>query len=74
VAKNAETGEVAKQLLAFSEFYKDPVPNPLTLKIEGLQANTSYQIEVHALDAYGNVCKTPLKALGKTKAAENISI
>ncbi|PWW32528.1 3',5'-cyclic AMP phosphodiesterase CpdA [Cytobacillus oceanisediminis] len=74
VAKNAETGEVAKQLLAFSEFYKDPVPNPLTLKIEGLQANTAYQIEVHALDAYGNVCKTPLKALGKTKAAENISI
>ncbi|MBT2686834.1 metallophosphoesterase [Bacillus sp. ISL-47] len=74
VARNAESGDAAKEFLAFSEFYKDPVPNPLTLRIEGLQANTAYQIEVHALDAYGNVGKAPLKALGKTKAAEKISI
>lgn len=76
VATNSETGEVAKEILAFSEFYKDPMPNPLTLNIEGLQANTAYQIEVYALDAYGNASKAPLKAIGKTNAlaAENIGI
>jgi 3',5'-cyclic AMP phosphodiesterase CpdA len=66
-AKHADSGEPVKEFLAFSEFYKDPVPNPLTLTIDGLQANTAYQIEVHAMDAYGNVCKRPLRVLGKTK-------
>jgi hypothetical protein len=66
VAKNAETGEVAKEYLAFSEFYKDPVPNPLMLTLDGLQPNTTYKIEVRALDAYGNESRESLKALGKT--------
>ncbi|CAM3989355.1 metallophosphoesterase family protein [Mesobacillus zeae] len=66
VARKADNGEIAKEFLAFSEFYKDPVPNPLTLPIEGLQRNTTYEIEVHALDAYGNVSKNSLKTLGKT--------
>ncbi|MCU1806472.1 fibronectin type III domain-containing protein [Cytobacillus firmus] len=75
VVRHANTESVVKEFLAFSEFYKDPVPNPLTLTIEGLQANTAYQIEVHAMDAYGNLCKRPLRALGKTKtlaAAETV--
>ncbi|USK28219.1 metallophosphoesterase [Bacillus sp. CMF21] len=66
VVKKAETKEIAKQFLAFSEFYKDPVPNPLTLPIDGLLPNTLYEIEVHALDAYGNVSRNSLKVLGKT--------
>ncbi|MFC3885490.1 metallophosphoesterase family protein [Bacillus songklensis] len=66
VVKKADTGEVANQFLAFSEFYKDPVPNPLTLPIDGLQPNTLYEIEVHALDAYSNVSANSLKVLGKT--------
>nr|WP_267908650.1 fibronectin type III domain-containing protein [Paenibacillus alkalitolerans] len=66
VAKNAETGEVTKEYLAFSEFYKDPVPNPLTLTLDGLQPNTTYKIEIRAVDAYGNESKESLKALGKT--------
>lgn len=66
VARNAETGEIAKEYLAFSEFYKDPVPNPLTLPIGELRPNTTYEIEVHALDAYGNVSNNSLKVLGKT--------
>lgn len=66
VAKNAGTGEVSKEYLAFSEFYKDPVPNPLMLNLDGLQPNTTYKIEVHALDAYGNESRESLKALGKT--------
>lgn len=66
VARNAETGEVANEFLAFSEFYKDPVPNPLTLPVGELKPNTTYEIEVHALDAYGNVSNNSLKVLGKT--------
>lgn len=66
VVKKAETGELANQFLAFSEFYKDPVPNPLTLPLDGLQPNTLYEIEVHALDAYGNVSSNSLNVLGKT--------
>ncbi|KON88035.1 phosphatase [Sporosarcina globispora] len=66
VARNIETNEVAKEFLAFSEFYKDPVPNPLTLQIFELKPNTTYEIELHALDAYGNVSNNSLKVLGKT--------
>ena len=65
-ARYAENGEVAKEVLAFSDFYKDPVPNPLTLSIDGLKPNTLYELEVHALDAYENVSERPLKVLGKT--------
>ncbi|MEH7480972.1 metallophosphoesterase [Neobacillus drentensis] len=66
VVKIAETGEVANQFLAFSEFYKDPVPNPLTLPLDGLQPNTLYEIEVNALDSYGNESSNSLKVLGST--------
>ncbi|MEH6944296.1 metallophosphoesterase [Bacillus sp. JJ722] len=66
VARNIETGEVSREFIAFSEFYKDPVPNPLTLPIEGLKPNTTYEIEVLALDAYGNKSNNSLKVLGKT--------
>ncbi|MFD6442725.1 phosphatase, partial [Peribacillus sp. NPDC060186] len=66
VARNAETKEVANEFLAFSEFYKDPVPNPLTLPVGELKPNTTYEIEVHALDAYENVSHNSLKVLGKT--------
>ncbi|WP_066391293.1 metallophosphoesterase family protein [Neobacillus mesonae] len=66
VARNVETKEIAKEFLAFSEFYKDPVPNPLTLQIDELKPNTMYEIEVHALDAYGNISNNSLRVLGKT--------
>ncbi len=66
VARNAETKEVAREFLAFSEFYSDPVPNPLTLQLDELKPNTTYEIEVHALDAFGNVSNNSLKVLGKT--------
>lgn len=69
-ALNLETGAVEKDVLAFSEFYKDPVPNPITLPIDGLKPNTLYEIKVHALDAFGNVSKDSLKVLGKTLITE----
>lgn len=70
VVKKAKTGEIANQFLAFSEFYKDPVPNPLTLSLDELQPNTFYQIEVHALDSYGNVSSNSLNVLGRTLDGE----
>ena len=68
--------KVEKELFAFSEFYKDPIPNPLTLPIDGLAPNTLYEIEVFALDAYGNESKDSLKVLGKTidGVVENVAI
>jgi 3',5'-cyclic AMP phosphodiesterase CpdA len=59
-------GKKVKEFLAFSEFYKDPIPNPLTLRIDGLQPNTLYEINVFALDAFGNQSPNALKVLGKT--------
>jgi hypothetical protein len=66
IARNAETKEVVKEYLAFSEFYSDPVPNPLTLQIGELKPSTMYEIEVLAVDAFGNVSNNSLKVLGKT--------
>ncbi|MFJ5716049.1 metallophosphoesterase family protein [Neobacillus sp. NPDC093127] len=65
-AINVETGKVEKEMLAFSEFYKDPIPNPLTLPINGLKSNTFYEMKVHAIDAFGNESQNFLKVMGKT--------
>ncbi|MFF2447530.1 metallophosphoesterase family protein [Neobacillus sp. NPDC058068] len=70
VIKRAETGETANQSLAFSEFYKNPVPNPLILQIDGLQPDTLYKIEVSALDSYGNLSSNSLNVLGRTKTLD----
>jgi len=66
VVKNMGTGEIEKESLAFSEFYQDPVPNPLMLTIDELKPNTLYELEVYALDAYGKESTNFLKVLGKT--------
>ena len=63
-----------KNYLAFSEFYKDPIPNPLTLSIDGLKPNTLYELEIFALDAYGKESRNSLKVLGKTMEGKEISI
>lgn len=68
VAKNNLTGQIAKEFRAFSEFYKDPVPNPFVQPVKGLQPGTSYSIEVYAIDSFGNISDTFLKIDGITKA------
>ncbi|MFK9092135.1 metallophosphoesterase family protein [Bacillus salipaludis] len=73
-AKNVETGKVEKEILAFSEFYKDPIPNPLTLPLNGLKSNTLYEIEVFALDAFANESHNSLKVLGKTSQGPAITL
>ncbi|MFZ0443230.1 MAG: metallophosphoesterase [Bacillus sp. (in: firmicutes)] len=74
IAKRVDTGEVEKEVLAFSEYYKDPVPNPLTLTIDRLKPNTFYEFEIIALDAYGKESPNSLKVLGKTMEGKDISI
>ncbi|NGP44525.1 phosphatase [Bacillaceae bacterium SIJ1] len=74
VARDVETGEVANEFLAFSEFYKDPVPNPLPLPVRGLKPNTTYEIEVHAIDSYEKVSQNSLKVLGKTVKGDEVKI
>lgn len=68
--KNIMTGSISQPLLAFSEFYKDPMPDPLMLTIEGLHPDTLYEIEVHALDSYGNMSTNSLKVMGKTRSEQ----
>ncbi len=55
------------EYLAFSEFYKDPVPDPLVLPIDGLKPETSYTVEVRAIDAFKNQSEGVLTTVGKTK-------
>ena len=74
IARRADNGEMEKELLAFSEYYKDPVPNPLTLTIDGLKPNTLYELEIFALNAYGKESPNSLKVLGKTLEGKDISI
>jgi hypothetical protein len=73
-AVNSTTGVKDKEVLAFSEFYKDPVPNPLTLPIHGLQSNTLYEISVTAIDAFGNESPHALKVLGKTSEGPTLTL
>ncbi|MED3910792.1 phosphatase [Peribacillus simplex] len=68
VAKNKLTGQITKEFRSFSEFYKDPVPNPFVQPVKGLQPGTSYSIEVYAIDSFGNISDTFLKIDGITKA------
>jgi 3',5'-cyclic AMP phosphodiesterase CpdA len=65
--KEKETGETVKEYKAFSEFYNDPVPNLLTLPVQGLKSGTTYIIEVTALDAFGNESENSLIIEAKTK-------
>jgi 3',5'-cyclic AMP phosphodiesterase CpdA len=67
-AMEKETGETVKEYKAFSEFYNDPVPHLLTLPVQGLKPDTTYVIEVTALDAFGNESKNSLIIEAKTKA------
>ena len=74
IAKRADNGEIENEYLAFSEYYKDPIPNPLTLTIDKLKPNTLYELEIFALDVYGKESPNSLKVLGKTIEGKEISI
>jgi len=72
-AKNKATGEIDADFKVFSDFYYDPVPEKLEFPVNGLQPGTAYEIEVQALDSFGNPSNTNVKAEGTTKALEMVS-
>ncbi|GAA0434036.1 hypothetical protein GCM10008934_24350 [Virgibacillus salarius] len=72
-AKNLKSGEYDADFKAFSNFYYDPIPKKLEFPINGLQPGTTYEIEIQALDSFGNTSKTKLKTEGTTKALEMVS-
>ncbi|WP_169907760.1 LamG-like jellyroll fold domain-containing protein [Priestia abyssalis] len=66
-ARDKATNKVKKELLAFSEFYRDPVPNQLTLSVSGLDQKTQYEITVYAIDSFNNESEKPLSISVETK-------
>ena len=66
-AKDKQTGEIKNKLLAFSEFYRDPVPKELTFTLAGLDGGKTYTLEVVAIDSFGNESVQPLTAEITTK-------
>ncbi|MGE5701373.1 MAG: metallophosphoesterase [Clostridia bacterium] len=66
-AINKETDKVDSEMEAFSEFYLDPVPKKLSFVMGGLKPGSNYDIEVQAIDSFGNVSKKNLHADAQTQ-------
>ncbi|MBO1582244.1 LamG-like jellyroll fold domain-containing protein [Bacillus sp. XF8] len=66
-ARDKETGEIKNKLLAFSEFYRDPVPKELTFTLAGLDSGKTYTLEAVAIDSFGSESEQPLQAEVTTK-------
>ncbi|PEE43773.1 LamG-like jellyroll fold domain-containing protein [Bacillus pseudomycoides] len=66
-ARDKETGEIKNKLLAFSEFYRDPVPKELTFTLGGLDSGKTYTLEAVAIDSFENESEQPLQAEVTTK-------
>ncbi|WP_410984783.1 LamG-like jellyroll fold domain-containing protein [Bacillus cereus] len=66
-ARDKETGEIKNKLLAFSEFYRDPVPKELTFTLGGLDGGKTYTLEAVAIDSFENESEQPLQAEVTTK-------
>ncbi|MFC4102725.1 LamG-like jellyroll fold domain-containing protein [Paenibacillus xanthanilyticus] len=54
IVTNDKTGQKATSVLAFSDFYLDPVPAKLAFDIGGLTGDTAYTASVTAIDSFGN--------------------
>lgn len=48
------SGVSSKSVNVFSDYYFSPVPNAMNIPLEGLAPQTSYIVQVTAVDAYGN--------------------
>ncbi|QDI92333.1 phosphatase [Salicibibacter halophilus] len=69
-AIDKETDEAVTEYKAFSEYYKDPVPEKLELPINELEPDTDYEINVKAIDAFGNTSDESLTTIGKTSEGD----
>ena len=66
-ARDKQTGEIKNKLLAFSEFYRDPVPKDLYVYACRIRWRKTYTLEVVAIDSFGNESAQPLMAEVTTK-------
>src|SRR5699024_2317234 len=64
IATNEKGDE--KEYLAFSEFYRDPVPDPVAITVGDLEPDTTYEFEIYASDAFGDESKNSVSTMGKT--------
>jgi hypothetical protein len=70
VEKQAQS--VHADLLVFSEFYKRPTPGSLIVSLTRLKPETEYEIQVTAIDSYGNESEKCTPIVGKTKRKNNV--
>ncbi|MDR3312874.1 MAG: metallophosphoesterase [Oscillospiraceae bacterium] len=59
---NQATGKTDVTYKAFSEYYFLPMPKTIGADIDGLKSGTEYELQVHAVDAYGLVSDQYLSA------------
>jgi predicted MPP superfamily phosphohydrolase len=52
--KNEITGQIVKSLKVFSNYMYSPIPDKMDIPLEGLEAQTKYNVEVVAVDSYDN--------------------
>lgn len=68
VVKKLQTGTISKQISIWSEYYFYDMPKTISQVIDGLEANTRYDIEIHANGFWKNRSDQPLKSSFSTKA------
>ncbi|MGM7722993.1 chitobiase/beta-hexosaminidase C-terminal domain-containing protein [Metabacillus sp. Hm71] len=53
-----KNGFVVKNVKVFSDYMFSPIPDKMNIPLEGLDGQTSYKVEVTAVDSYGNKSST----------------
>lgn len=51
---NKRTGTTAKSVNVFSDYFFTPIPNAMTIPLDGLDPQTTYTAVIYAVDSYGN--------------------
>jgi hypothetical protein len=70
-AVEKQAHSVRAELLVFSEFYKRPTPDSLIVSLTRLKPETEYEIQVTAIDSFGNESEKYIQIIGKTKRKNN---
>lgn len=71
---NKATGKVAKTFRTFSEYYFTPMPETISYTTTELKAGTEYELQIHAIDAYGLVSEDYLTETFKTTGIDKSAL
>jgi len=63
---NHATGDEVKTLKVFSDYFFAPIPDAMNIPLEGLEQKTEYNVEVTAVDCFGNK-STPIQKKFETR-------